>query len=85
MFCVIHNFVKMVNELRKACGGSKASSSEKARTVLLDERVRDVENDLTFLKDTCYYYYLKKQIYHTSKLLLNSTYKDTCYSYGVFL
>ncbi|XP_039007802.1 uncharacterized protein LOC120135622 [Hibiscus syriacus] len=42
----------MINAIRKAYEGYKAPSSEKARTVLLDECVRDMEKDLTPFKDT---------------------------------
>ncbi|KAJ9539539.1 hypothetical protein OSB04_032272 [Centaurea solstitialis] len=55
-FNVLRNpqFREMVNAIRKAPEGYKAPSSEKARTVLLDECVRDVEKDLTPFKDTWY-------------------------------
>ncbi|KAE8712791.1 polyprotein-like [Hibiscus syriacus] len=54
-FNVLRNpqFREMINAIRKAPEGYKAPSSEKARTVLLDECVRDVEKDLTQFKDTC--------------------------------
>ncbi|KAL7586189.1 hypothetical protein Lser_V15G40571 [Lactuca serriola] len=45
-------FRDMVNALRKAPEGYKAPSSEKVRTVLLDEYVRDVEKDLIPFKKT---------------------------------
>ncbi|KAE8704288.1 hypothetical protein F3Y22_tig00110458pilonHSYRG00438 [Hibiscus syriacus] len=55
LFNVLRNpqFCEMINAIRKAPEGYKAPSSEKARTVLPDECVRDVENDLTPFKDTC--------------------------------
>ncbi|KAL7595929.1 hypothetical protein Lser_V15G28975 [Lactuca serriola] len=54
-FNVLRNpqFCDMVNALRKAPEGYKAPSSEKARTVLLDECVRDVEKDLIPFKEAC--------------------------------
>ncbi|XP_023743186.1 uncharacterized protein LOC111891374 [Lactuca sativa] len=55
-FNVLRNpqFCDMINAIRKAPEGYKASSSEKARTVLLDECVRDVDKSLTPFKDTWY-------------------------------
>ncbi|XP_039063935.1 uncharacterized protein LOC120208863 [Hibiscus syriacus] len=55
-FNILRNpqFREMINAIRKASEGYKAPSSEKARTVLLDECVRDVEKDLTPFKDTWY-------------------------------
>lgn len=44
----------MVRAISKAPAGYKPPSSEKARTVLLDECLRDVEKDLTPIKDTWY-------------------------------
>ncbi|GJT31913.1 putative hAT dimerization domain, ribonuclease H-like superfamily protein [Tanacetum coccineum] len=43
---------EMVSAINKAPPGYKAPSSEKARTVLLDECARDVEKDLTSIQDT---------------------------------
>ncbi|KAJ9560251.1 hypothetical protein OSB04_005411 [Centaurea solstitialis] len=53
-FNVLRNphFIEMVHAIKKAPNGYKPPSSEKARTVLLDECVRDVEKDLTQVKDT---------------------------------
>ncbi|KAJ9564787.1 hypothetical protein OSB04_000753 [Centaurea solstitialis] len=55
-FNVLRNpqFVEMVNAIKRAPDGYKPPSYEKARTVLLDECVRDVEKDLTPVKDTWY-------------------------------
>ncbi|KAK9048331.1 hypothetical protein SSX86_032706 [Deinandra increscens subsp. villosa] len=55
-FNVLRNpqFREMVNAIRNAPAGYKAPSSEKARTVLLDECVRDVDKNLTPFKDTWY-------------------------------
>ncbi|GKD60739.1 putative ribonuclease H-like domain-containing protein [Tanacetum coccineum] len=55
-FNVLRNphFQEMVSAINKAPDGYKPPSSEKARTVLLDECVRDVEKDLTPIKDTWY-------------------------------
>ncbi|KAJ9548765.1 hypothetical protein OSB04_021308 [Centaurea solstitialis] len=55
-FNVLRNpqFVEMVNAIKRAPDGYKPPSYEKARTVLLDECVRDVEKDLTSVKDTWY-------------------------------
>nr|KAJ0190209.1 hypothetical protein LSAT_V11C800442570 [Lactuca sativa] len=55
-FNVLRNpqFRDMVNALRKAPEGYKVPSSEKAKTVLLDECVRDVEKDLIPFKQTWY-------------------------------
>lgn len=44
----------MVSAIKKASDGYKPPSSEKARTVLLDECVRDVEKELTPFKDSWY-------------------------------
>nr|KAJ0217538.1 hypothetical protein LSAT_V11C300126940 [Lactuca sativa] len=44
----------MVSAINKAPAGYKPPSSEKARTVLLDECHRDVEKDLNPIKDTWY-------------------------------
>lgn len=44
----------MVRAINKAPAGYKPPSSEKARIVLLDECLRDVEKDLTPIKDTWY-------------------------------
>ncbi|GKC42705.1 hypothetical protein Tco_1060427, partial [Tanacetum coccineum] len=53
-FNVLRNpqFHEMVSAINKAPPGYKAPSSEKARTVLLDECARDVEKDLTSIQDT---------------------------------
>ncbi|GKC11047.1 putative hAT dimerization domain, ribonuclease H-like superfamily protein [Tanacetum coccineum] len=55
-FNVLRNpqFQEMVVAINKAPAGYKAPSSEKARTVLLDECARDVEKDLVPVKDTWY-------------------------------
>ncbi|KAJ9567783.1 hypothetical protein OSB04_003749 [Centaurea solstitialis] len=55
-FNVLRNpqFVEMVNAIKRAPDGSKPPSYQKARTVLLDECVQDVEKDLTSVKDTWY-------------------------------
>ncbi|VFQ82931.1 unnamed protein product [Cuscuta campestris] len=44
----------MISAIQQAPAGYKPPSSEKARTVLLDECVRDVEKELTTFKDTWY-------------------------------
>ncbi|XP_076940642.1 uncharacterized protein LOC143609905 [Bidens hawaiensis] len=44
----------MINAIKKAPTTYKPPSSERARTVLFDECVRDVEKDLTPIKDTWY-------------------------------
>jgi len=44
----------MVNAIKKASDGYKPPSFEKARTVLLDECIREVEKDLAPVKDTWY-------------------------------
>ncbi|PWA44417.1 hypothetical protein CTI12_AA526520 [Artemisia annua] len=53
-FNVLRNpqFHEMVTAINKAPPGYKAPSSEKARTVLLDECARDVEKDSSSIKDT---------------------------------
>ncbi|KAJ9567191.1 hypothetical protein OSB04_003157 [Centaurea solstitialis] len=53
-FNVLRNphFIEMVNAIKKAPDGYKPPSSEKARTVLLDECFRDVEKELNPFKDT---------------------------------
>ena len=53
-FNVLRNpqFHEMVTAINKAPPGYKAPSSEKARTVLLDECARDVEKDLSSIQDT---------------------------------
>jgi hypothetical protein len=55
-FNVLRNpqFLEMISAVIKAPPGYKPPSSEKARTVLLDECVREVEKDLTPVKDTWY-------------------------------
>ncbi|KAL7588283.1 hypothetical protein Lser_V15G40136 [Lactuca serriola] len=55
-FNVLRNphFCEMVNAITRAPEGYKPPSSEKARTTLLDECVRDVEKELTPFKDTWY-------------------------------
>ena len=55
-FNVLRNpqFLEMVSAISKAPAGYKPPSSEKARTVLLDECLRDVEKDLAPIKDTWY-------------------------------
>ncbi|KAK9057621.1 hypothetical protein SSX86_022457 [Deinandra increscens subsp. villosa] len=55
-FNVLRNpqFQEMISALKRAPEGYKPPSSEKARTTLLDECVRDVEKDLTPFKDTWY-------------------------------
>ena len=55
-FNVLRNpqFRDMVNALRNAPEGYKAPSSEKTRTVLQYECVRDVEKDLIPFKQTWY-------------------------------
>ena len=55
-FNVLRNpqFIEMLNCMKKAPDGYKPPSSEKARTVLLDECVRDVDKDLIPVKDTWY-------------------------------
>ncbi|KAD2804918.1 hypothetical protein E3N88_38295 [Mikania micrantha] len=47
-------FLEMVSAINKAPPCYKPPSSEKARTVLLDECVREVEKELTPVKDTWY-------------------------------
>lgn len=44
----------MVSAIKKKLAGYKPPSSKKARTVLLDECHKDVEKDLTPIKDTWY-------------------------------
>lgn len=46
------HFQEMVSAINRAPSGYKSPSSEKARTVLLNECVRDVEKDLIPFKDT---------------------------------
>ncbi|KAJ9567450.1 hypothetical protein OSB04_003416 [Centaurea solstitialis] len=55
-FNVLRNphFIEMIDAIKKAPSGYKPPSFDKARTVLLDECVRDVEKDLTPVKDTWY-------------------------------
>ncbi|KAJ9558147.1 hypothetical protein OSB04_012761, partial [Centaurea solstitialis] len=55
-FNVLRNpqFIKMFDAIKKAPSGYKPPSSDKARTVLLDECVREVEKDLMPVKDTWY-------------------------------
>ncbi|XP_022032814.1 uncharacterized protein LOC110933922 [Helianthus annuus] len=55
-FNVLRNpqFTEMVSAIKKAPDGYKPPSSEKARTTLLDSCVRDVEKELTPVKDTWY-------------------------------
>ncbi|XP_076919397.1 uncharacterized protein LOC143580184 [Bidens hawaiensis] len=55
-FNVLRNphFLEMIYAIRNAPVGYKPPSSEKARTVLLDECVRDVEKELAPVKDTWY-------------------------------
>ena len=55
-FNVLRNpqFIEMLNCMKKAPDGYKPPSSEKARTVLLDECARDVDKDLIPVKDTWY-------------------------------
>lgn len=55
-FNVLRNpqFQEMVNGINRAPAGYKAPSYDKARTVLLDECVRDVEKGLTSVKDAWY-------------------------------
>ncbi|KAL4587556.1 hypothetical protein LXL04_000428 [Taraxacum kok-saghyz] len=55
-FNVLRNpqFIEMLNCMKKAPDGYKPPSSEKTRTVLLDECVRDVDKDLIPVKDTWY-------------------------------
>lgn len=55
-FNVLRNpqFQEMVTGINRAPAGYKAPSYDKARTVLLDECVRDVEKGLTSVKDTWY-------------------------------
>ncbi|KAI3816967.1 hypothetical protein L1987_10752 [Smallanthus sonchifolius] len=55
-FNVLRNpqFLEMISAIKHAPDGYKPPSCEKARTVLLDECVRDVEKDLTPVKDTWY-------------------------------
>ncbi|XP_021989651.1 uncharacterized protein LOC110886192 isoform X2 [Helianthus annuus] len=55
-FNVLRNpqFLEMISAINKAPAGYKPPSSEKARTNLLDECVRDVEKDLNPVKDTWY-------------------------------
>ncbi|KAK1438667.1 hypothetical protein QVD17_04476 [Tagetes erecta] len=55
-FNVLRNpqFIEMINAIKHAPEGYKPPSSEKARLDLLDECVRDVEKELTPIKDTWY-------------------------------
>ncbi|KAJ9565632.1 hypothetical protein OSB04_001598 [Centaurea solstitialis] len=55
-FNVLRNphFIEMDDAIKKAPSGYKPPSFDKARTVLLDECVRDVEKDLMPVKDTWY-------------------------------
>ncbi|KAI3790548.1 hypothetical protein L2E82_03661 [Cichorium intybus] len=55
-FNVLRNpqFIEMINAIKKSPDGYKPPSSEKARTVLLDECVRDIDKDLIQVKDTWY-------------------------------
>ncbi|KAL4554105.1 hypothetical protein LXL04_039783 [Taraxacum kok-saghyz] len=55
-FNVLRNphFREMISAIKKAPEGYKAPSSEKARTTLLDECVRDVDKSLSAFKDTWY-------------------------------
>ncbi|KAF2302566.1 hypothetical protein GH714_037795 [Hevea brasiliensis] len=55
-FNVLRNpqFCEMITAINNAPKGYKAPSYEKARTILLDECKRDVEKDLTMIKDTWY-------------------------------
>ncbi|KAL7584675.1 uncharacterized protein LOC111920429 [Lactuca sativa] len=53
-FNILRNpqFLEMISAIKNAPDGYKPPSCEKARTVLLDECVRDVEKELTPIKDT---------------------------------
>ena len=55
-FNVLRNphFREMISAIKKAPEGYTAPSSEKARTTLLDECVRDVDKNLSAFKDTWY-------------------------------
>lgn len=55
-FNVLRNpqFLEMISAIQQAPAGYKPPSCEKARTVLLDECVHDVEKELTVVKDTWY-------------------------------
>ncbi|KAL4577035.1 hypothetical protein LXL04_013136 [Taraxacum kok-saghyz] len=55
-FNVLRNphFREMISAIKKAPEGYKPPSSEKARTTLLDECVRDVDKNLSAFKDTWY-------------------------------
>jgi hypothetical protein len=55
-FNVLRNpqFQEMISAIKNAPDGYKPPSTEKARTNLLDECVRDVEKELTPFKDTWY-------------------------------
>ena len=55
-FNVLRNphLCEMVNAISREPKGYKPPSSEKAKTTLLDECVRYVENELTPFKDTWY-------------------------------
>jgi len=52
-FNVLRNprFLEIISAIKNAPPGYKPSSSEKARSNLLDECYRDVEKDLTPIKD----------------------------------
>lgn len=45
-------FIEMISAIKNAPDGYKPPSCEKARTILLDECARDVEKELTPIKDT---------------------------------
>lgn len=53
-FNVLRNphLCEMVNAISREPNGYKPPSSDKAKTTLLDECVRYVENELTLFKDT---------------------------------
>ena len=55
-FNVLRNpqFIEMIQAIKKSPDGYKPPSSEKARTVLLDECVRDIDKELILVKDTWY-------------------------------
>lgn len=55
-FNVLRNpqYIEMINAIKHAPDSYKPTSSEKVRTILLDECVRDVEKELTPIKDTWY-------------------------------
>ncbi|XP_023729514.2 uncharacterized protein LOC111877222 [Lactuca sativa] len=55
-FNVLRNpqFIEMIQAIKKSLDGYKPPFSEKARTVLLDECVRDIDKELILVKDTWY-------------------------------